>query len=214
MLEMVSFSGGESALITHSVKAATTTTIASITPVEAGPTVLVRYTVASTVQDIPAGVVTVRAGADSCTAPAAAGVCRLTFTSGGVKSFTATYTGDSAFFGSVSAAVAHTAKAITTTSITSVTPDPADAQRTVLVRYTAASVVQGIPGGMVTVRADADTCTASATAGVCRLTFTSGGVKSLTATYAGNSAFYSSVSAATTYTAPDLVLVFLPLVRR
>jgi hypothetical protein len=158
--------------------------------------------------------VTVRAGADSCTAPAAVGACRLTFTSGGVKSLIATYTGDSAFHGSVSAAAAHTAKNATTTTITSTTLDPAGAERTVLVRYTVADAVQGIPGGAVTVRAGAASCTASVAAGECRLTFTSAGEKSLTATYAGDSAFYGSVSAAVAYTVADKVLVFLPLVRR
>ena len=83
-----------------------------------------------------------------------------------------------------------------------------------LVRYTVASAEQEQPGGLVTVRAGADSCTATATAGVCRLTFTSAGVKSVTATFAGDSAFYGSVSAAVAHTATNRVLVFLPLVRR
>ncbi len=40
------------------------------------------------------------------------------------------------------------------------------------------------------------------------------GAKSLTATYTGNSTFYSSVSAAATYTATDNVLVYSPLIGR
>ena len=88
-----------------------------------------------------------------------------------------------------------------------------------LVHYTVASAVQEMPGGMVTVRAGADTCTASAAAGACRLTFSSVGAKSLTATYAGDSAFYGSVSAAVDYAVTGgagtgRVVVFLPLIRR
>jgi alpha-tubulin suppressor-like RCC1 family protein len=211
-----------SELIPHSVKAATTTTITSVTPDPAGAerTVLVRYTVASAVQAQPSGMVTVRAGADSCSASVTAGECLLTFTSAGVKNVTATYAGDIAFSGSVSPAVAYTVTGgTTTTTITSITRDPAGAGPTVLVRYTVASAVQGIPGGMVTVQAGADSCTDSVAAGVCRLTFTSAGVKSLTATYAGDSAFFGSVSAAVTYTVTggagaDKVVVFLPLLRR
>jgi hypothetical protein len=109
------------------------------------------------------------------------------------------------------------AKGVTTTTITSITPD--GAERTVLVHYTVASTLQGQPSGMVTVQAGADTCTAPATAGACSLTFSSLGVKQLTATYAGDSAFSGSVSAAVTYTVTDgtvtgKVVVFLPLIRR
>jgi alpha-tubulin suppressor-like RCC1 family protein len=209
------FTASVSALITRMVKATTTTTIASITAVGAGPTVLVRYTVAGAVQEQLVGVVTVRAGADSCTALATAGACSLAFTSAGVKSVTATYAGDVAFHSSVSAAAAYTAKAATTTTITSITPEPGGAERTVLVRYTVASAAQAQPGGMVTVRAGAESCTASATAGVCRLTFSSEELQTLTATYAGDSAFYGSVSPAVDYLKSDAeVLVFLPLVGR
>jgi hypothetical protein len=69
------------------------------------------------------------------------------------------------------------------------------------------------------VRAGADSCSASVTAGECLLTFTSAGVKSVTATYAGDIAFPGSVSPAVAYTVTggagtDKVVVFLPLVRR
>ncbi len=215
------FQGSVSTAAAYTAMVVTTTTITSITPdpADAERTVLVRYTVATAEQAQPGGLVTVRAGADSCTASATAGMCLLTFSSLGVKSLTATYAGDSTFYGSVSAAATYTVKAATTTTITSVTPDPAGEKRTVLVRYTVASAEQAQPSGMMTVRAGADSCTASVTAGECHLTFTSAGVKSVTATYAGDSFFFGSVSPAVTYTVPggagaDKVVVFLPLVRR
>jgi len=141
-----------------------------------------------------------------------AGGCTITFTSVGLKYLRATYPGDAAFSGSVSALIAHSVKAATTTTIAGITPGPVEAGPTVLVHYTVAGTVLDIPSGMVTVRAGADSCTAPATAGVCRLTFTSAGIKTLTATYSGDSAFYGSVSAAVTHTAR--VGVFLPLIRR
>jgi hypothetical protein len=170
-------------------------------------------------QATPPPPATITNSAESCTASVSAGGCAVPFTSVGLKYLRASYAGDGAFDESVSALIAHSVKAATTTTIARITPGPASAGSTVLVRYTVASAVQELPGGVVTVRAGADTCTALATAGECSLTFTSAGVKSLTATYADDSAFYGSVSPAVAYTVTDgagtgRVLVFLPLVRR
>jgi hypothetical protein len=135
--------------------------------------------------------------------------CSITFTSVGVKYLRATYAGDGTFSPSVSTLIAHSVKAATTTTITNITL--AGVGQTVVVRYKVTSTAQGIPVGMVTVRSGTDTCSAPATTGTCRLTFSSAGMKSVTASFAGDSSFYGSVSAAVTHT---VVGVFLPLIRR
>ncbi len=111
---------------------------------------------------------------ETCTASVSASGCAVQFTSIGLKYLKASYAGAGAFTESESALIAHSVKAATTTTISSITPGPASAGPTVLVRYTVATAEQEQPGGLVTVRAGTDTCTAPATAGVCRLTFTSG----------------------------------------
>jgi hypothetical protein len=50
----------------------------------------------------PTGTVIVRAGAESCSAPAGAGMCSLTFTTSGTRTLTATYIGDGNFNGAAS----------------------------------------------------------------------------------------------------------------
>jgi Ca2+-binding RTX toxin-like protein len=56
----------------------------------------------------PTGTVTVSDGTVSCTGTVVAGQCSLTFTSAGAKSLTASYSGDSDFNASTSAAEPHT----------------------------------------------------------------------------------------------------------
>jgi uncharacterized repeat protein (TIGR01451 family) len=94
--------------------ASTTTTISSHLPDPsvAGFPVTVQWSV--TVQNPGAlgvaltGDITVSDGTDSCVAAVSAGQCAVTFASGGAKSLTATYTGDSNYSGSTSEIVTHT----------------------------------------------------------------------------------------------------------
>jgi hypothetical protein len=196
------FDGSTSAAAAHTVNAAaTTSTITSDTPDPSvvGQPVAVNYTVTSA-GGTPTGSVTVSSGTDSCTGSLAAGTgtCNLTFTSAGAKSITATYAGDGNFATSTSAAAAHQVnKASTATAISSDTPDPSVVGQLVTVNYSVS--VQGpgagTPTGNVTVSAGSDSCTGTAAAGTCSITFTSAGAKSLTATYAGDTNFNTSTSA-------------------
>ena len=153
----------------------------------------------------PTGNVTVSDGTSSCTGTVAAGQCSLTSTTAGSKTLTATYVGDTNFNASpASAGVAHTVnKADTTTTITSDNPDPSVVGQAVTVQYsvTANAPGSGTPTGNVTVSDGTISCTGTAAAGQCSLTFTSAGAKSLTATYAGDSNYNGSTSAAAAHTA-------------
>ncbi len=202
------FDGSTSAPEPHQVnKADTATTITSDLPDPSvvGEAVTVNYTVAVQSPGVgtPTGSVTVSAGTDSCIGTAAAGTCTITFTSAGAKSLTATYSGDADFNGSTSAAAAHMVdKADTLTTITSDTPDPSVVGEAVVLNYTVAVQAPGAgtPTGNVTVSAGSDSCTGTVAGGTCTITFTSAGAKSLTASYAGNTDFNGSTSAAAPHT--------------
>lgn len=178
----------------------TTTSITSDNPDPSGvnQSVTVKYSVAvnSPGAGIPTGNVTVGDGTVSCTGTVAAGQCSLTFTSGGSKSITAAYAGDSNFNGSSSAAEPHSViDTTTTTTITSDNPDPSVVGQSVTVQYSV-TASGGSPTGNVTVSDGTVSCTGTVAAGQCSLTFTSAGAKSLTAAYAGDGTFNPSTSAA------------------
>jgi predicted outer membrane repeat protein len=196
-----------SAGASHQVnKADTTTTITSDTPdpSEIGQAVTVNYSVAVTAPGAgtPTGNVTVSDGVDSCTGTIAAGTCDITLTTAGARTLTATYAGDSNFNGSTSAGEPHTVNRITTTTtITSDTPDPSVVGQSVTMQFTVVpSSGSGTPTGNVTVSDGTQSCTGTVAAGQCSLTFTSAGAKSLTASYAGDSTFKDSISAAEGHT--------------
>jgi hypothetical protein len=122
-----STSGGEA----HAVEAAATTTAItndSPDPSAAGQQVTVSYTVAVTAPGAgtPSGNVTVSDGAGtSCSAPAAAGSCLLTFAVAGARTLTATYAGDGNFLTSTSEGAAHSVvagAADTLRAVSSLTP--------------------------------------------------------------------------------------------
>src|SRR5262249_28138898 len=195
------FNGSASAAEAHQVnRADTATTITSDNPDPStvGQPVTVKYSVAATAPGAgtPTGNVTVGDGTISCTGTVGAGQCDLTFASAGAKSLTATYTGDSNFNASTSAGEPHTVTGVaTTTTIASDTPDPSLVGQSVTVQYSVASA-SGTPTGNVTVSDGTISCTGTVAGGQCSLTFASAGAKSLTATYAGDSTFSGSTSAA------------------
>jgi hypothetical protein len=91
--------------------------------------------------------------------------------------------------------------AATTTSITSGAPTALVTGQPDTVTY-AVSVTppgSGTPTGTVTVTDGTDSCTAGVAAGVCAITFTSAGTKSLTATYGGDANFAGSESPAVSH---------------
>jgi hypothetical protein len=86
--------------------------------------------------------------------------------------------------------------------VTSDTPDPSVVGQPVTVNYTVTvnAPGSGIATGNVTVSDGTTSCTATAAAGGCTLTFTTAGSHPLTATYAGDSNFNGSASAAAPHT--------------
>src|SRR5439155_450727 len=82
------------------------------------------------------------------------------------------------------------------------TPDPSDAGQAVTVNFTVAAVAPGAgtPTGNVTVSDGVDSCTGTVASGTCNITLTTPGARTLTASYAGDSNFNSSTSAAEPHT--------------
>jgi len=185
----------------------TTTTITSDAPDPSvtGQAVTVNFTVAVNApgSGTATGNVTVSDGAGgTCTATVAVGSCQITYNSPGVRNLTATYAGDSNFNGGVSASVGHTVnKDNTTTTITSDAPDPSVTGQAVTVNFTVAvnAPGSGTATGNVTVSDGTNSCTGTVGTGQCSITFSTGGTKSLTATFAGDVNFNGSVSGAETH---------------
>lgn len=196
------FNGSVSADVSHTVnKAGTTTAITSDAPDPsmAGQAVAVAYsvTVVPPGSGTPAGNVTVTDGVSSCTGTVGGGSCSLALTTAGARPLTATYAGDAVFSGSVSSAAPHTVnKAETTTAITSHTSDPSVVGQAVAVSFTVtvAPPGAGTPTGNVTVSDGVNSCVGSVAAGSCSLPLTTAGAHTLSATYAGDTAFNGSVS--------------------
>ncbi|HZI61741.1 MAG TPA: Ig-like domain-containing protein, partial [Pyrinomonadaceae bacterium] len=185
-------------------KADTTTTITADNPDPSGvgQPVTVLWTVAVTPPGALGapltGNVTVSDGTDSCIADVSAGQCDITFTSAGAKSITATYAGDSNYNGSASTpATPHTVNtADTTTTITADNPDPSTPGQSVTVEWTVTvnSPGSGTPTGNVTVTVSggAETCNAPVATGQCSLVLNTNGIRTITATYAGDTNFNTS----------------------
>jgi hypothetical protein len=102
---------GSAGTASHVVnKTPTITTITSDTPDPSivGQPVTVSFTVAPQIgSGTPTGNVTVSDGTNSCVATVATGNCALTLTTIGTRMLTATYAGDSNFYGSTSSSVSH-----------------------------------------------------------------------------------------------------------
>ena len=183
-------------------KANTTTTINSDNPDPSvvGQPVTVTWTVAVSAPGALGapltGNVTVSDGTNQCVAAVSAGQCDVTFTSAGAKSLTATYAGDTNYNGSASTpATAHTVnKADTTTTITEDNPDPSTPGQAVLVKWTVTvnSPGAGTPTGNVTVTDGVDSCNAPVATGQCSITLNTTGLRTLTATYPGDTNFNTS----------------------
>jgi CSLREA domain-containing protein len=99
-------------------------------------------------------------------------------------------------------------RASSTTEITDDDPDPSIAGSPVTVAYavSAAAPGRGTPTGSVTVTDGVDSCTGTVADGLCTLTLTTEGARTLTATYAGDPAFTASTSAG----APHDVVAYDP----
>lgn len=196
----------------------TTTTITSTAPAPSivGQSVVVSFTVedlavptvnsTSTgnakpkgVDTIPTGDVTVTDGTNSCIGTVAVGNCTLTFVTVGTQTLTATYAGDFDHNPSVSAPYDHEViKADTATVIEYSLPNPSMVGEIVTIKYAVTSD-HGNPTGTVTVSDGTDSCSGTVVAGSCTITYTTVGVKSLVADYAGDANFNVSTSAAASH---------------
>ena len=192
----------------HQVNAAATaTTITGDTPDPS--TVNVAYTVSFAVTatapgaGTPTGNVTVSDGAATCIATVAVGNCTLTSTTTGAKTLTATYAGDANFTASISAGATHTVLAAgSATAITGDTPDPSVTGQAIAVSFTVTGAAP-TPTGNVTVSDGVATCTGALNAsaiGTCNLIPATAGVKTLTATYAGDAFHGGSTSVGISHT--------------
>ncbi len=211
------FLASTSASQSHVVRAATTTAITSDQPDPSavGQPVTFNYQVAVTPpgNGTPSGSVVVSDGAQSCFGSVAAGSCSITFTTAGIKTLTATYVGDANFITSTSMNVSHVVDpAGTTTIISSDLPDPSAVGQAYLVTFIVIPVTGGTPTGNVTVSDGIDSCVGTVASGMCTLTSTTFGAKSLIATYAGDGNYSGSISSPVPHIVPSWF--FLPLVVR
>ena len=184
---------GSSSTTTHDfiVNKDTITRITSHTPdpseIDQAVTISVRVIGLTTT---PTGTVTVSAtGTTGCTITLSGGIgsCVVTFTSAGGKSITTTYTSDDADHLGSSSSTGHTVNLpATTTTITAHTPDPSEVGGTVTVTV---SVTGGstAPTGTISITGAETPCTITLPAASCDVTFSSGGTKTLSAVYSGDS---------------------------
>jgi uncharacterized repeat protein (TIGR01451 family) len=199
-------------------KAATTTalTISPTTP-NLGQAVTLTATVTATAPatGVPTGTVTFRDGTTTLGTGNlnAGGVATLSVAQGltaGRHGLTAVYGGDVNFNGSTSATVTATVRGATTTTLTS-SPNPSTAGQTVtfMATVTAAGGASGTPTGNVTFQSGAQTLgTAALSGGVATFATAAlaAGATSVTATYAGDTAFTGSTSAAVVQTVNAVTL--------
>jgi len=181
---------------------ATTITGHGQDPSVVGEAIAVTFTVTSS-SGTPSGDVTVSDATDSCTGTVAAGTCTLTPTTAGAKTLIATYAGNTNFSSSASPGTPHTVNpAGTATSIVGHSPDPSVTGEPVTFTFAVAvnPPGSGTPTGTVTVSDGTQSCEASVAAGSCSIAFSSAGVRNVTASYAGDASFNSSVSSAVTQT--------------
>ncbi len=137
-------------------------------------------------------------------APGASCVESLTFAPlmAGPATGTLTFTDDSGGASGATQQVPLTGtatKAASTTSIASVSPNPATAGQPVTVAFTVAAQagVSLVPSGAVTVQASTgESCTGTAPSDSCALTFANAGDRTIAASYAGSDRFMPSVSSA------------------
>jgi Flp pilus assembly protein TadG len=173
---------------------ATTTTITSDNPdpSDIGQNVTVVVTVTGGTPK-PSGTVTITGADMNCTAPLDSNgnaSCNVIFNSGGAKTLTANYNGDTTHATSADTEP-HKVRYATTTTITAHTPDPATINQAVNVSVTVTNGGLAFTGTQqVTITGADSNCTITLNNGTgtgsCNVTFTTTGTKTLTATYAGD----------------------------
>jgi len=215
------FNGSVSPGVPHQVNpagsTATTTAVTLVnpaTPVFGQPVSVTVQVTAGSGAVAPDGTVLVTAGTSTCNATlapvgglVAGGSCNLAPPPGaqvGAYSVTASYAGTATFAASASSGAGNgslTVNKASTTATVSDAPDPTN----VGVSYTVTSSVSatapgaGTPTGTINVSDGTDGCVITLPATSCTLTSTTGGAKTLTAQYSGDTNFLAS-SATTSHT--------------
>ncbi len=208
-----SVSGSPQVFETSDADVATDTIINSVSPANqvAGGVLSVGVSVSGSDGGIPTGTVTISDGTTlglPCTLDASGnGICTFIEDSGGPASLTATYGGDGTYEISSSAPMPVVLEpAVSTTTITSVSPDPA-VNRPISVGVNVAGNGGGMPSGTVTLSDgtnSAPPCVLDYSGNAtCSITETQQGPLTLTATYSGN-VVYPVSSASTSVTVGQL----------
>jgi len=175
----------------------TTITADSPDPSSPGQSVAVGVTVSGSATT-PTGTVTITGAETNCTITLASGSgsCNVVFNSAGVKTITATYSGDANYAGSADTE-SHTVSAGTAASTTTITgdvPDPSTAGQWVAVSVTVSGAGIPTPTGTVTITGADTNCSIILAGGTgsCNVVFNTIGVKTLTATYSGDANYAGS----------------------
>lgn len=178
----------------------TTTTVLTVAPTPAaiGQTVTFTATVTGTTPTGNVDFKQVSTGTIIGTASVINGIATLTksFTTSGALSYTATYSGDTNNTTSVSAAKSLTVTAGTTTTILSISPNPAATSQSVTLT---ATVIGTSPTGTVTFKEGATilgTSTLSAGIATFNASYLTVGTRSITAVYGGSTGNATSTSSA------------------
>jgi uncharacterized delta-60 repeat protein/uncharacterized repeat protein (TIGR01451 family) len=187
--------------------AQTLTTVVSVGALPDPSTVGASVTVSANVAaasggTAPIGKVIFSEGNSTCTATLtsiiganAGGSCQLTLNTVGARTITAQYDGEMGFCRSA-ASIAHQVNLpATTTTLTSVNPNPSRVGETVEAIFAVTSSTPGTITGNVQVSDGIHSCTQSVQVGRCSMILASPGERTFTATYAGNSNFSASQSA-------------------
>ena len=173
----------------------------------AGQTITVSFQVGanapSTGTPVPTGTVTVsNSTGGGCTGGLAngSGSCTLTVTNSGTSSLTGAYSGDSNYTGSSSPPTpGPTVGKSNTTTSASASPNPSVVGQPYIVNVAVTPAFSGIPTGQVAVSDGAGgSCgiMLSSGKGSCQMASSTAGIRSLTASYGGDSNFNASVGAA------------------
>lgn len=133
----------------------------------------------------------------------------------GIQTLSANFTpNDSTDYTGASKSISLTVtQAPTSTTITSIAPNPAGVGIPVLVSYKVSGVPGGVaPSGTVTVTANTgETCSASVSSGACSLTFAASGTHTLTASYTGDANYLASSASSSVQVNGDFSIAATPL---
>ncbi len=158
-------------------------------PSSPGQTVTVSVTVSGG-GATPTGTVDITGSDSNCTITLSggSGSCGVVFNTKGSKTLKAYYSGDPTYNPSKTTAAHKVVRAVTSTTITSDTPDPSDPGTSVVVGVTVNTAGVNTPTGRVDITGANSNCSIylSGGSGSCSVVFNSAGIKTLKAAYKGD----------------------------